>query len=301
MIYDTFLFYNELELLELRLRELAGVVDRFVIVESPRTHSNQPKPLVFAENRERFADFAHQIIHVVVADDPATLAAWAPGGPRRFAIEDHDRRSMSRGLDGCRPDDVILTGDVDEIPRAEALRAAVAALRYRDDPLSRAWSGLLRQPAVVRHARNLFKKRHPLVTVFEQRMYYYFLNCACVNRPWWTGTRMTFRRDFTSGYDLRRWGGRRIPDAGWHFSYMGGVERIRAKIAAYAHQEYNRPEFMDPAAIAGRIGPGQDLFGDGTELEWVNLDDTFPRDIRDHPDRYQAWLGPPGGASRSCG
>lgn len=293
MIYDTFLFFNELEMLELRLRELAGVVDRFVVVESPRTHSNQPKPLVFAANRDRFRDFAGQIIHVVVEDDPATLRAWAPTGPRRFAIEDHDRRSIGRGLADCRPDDVILTGDVDEIPRAGVLRAAVAGMRFRTDPAARLTSWLLARPPVVRHARSLFKKRHPLVTVFEQRMFYYFLNCACVNRPWWPGTRMVFFRDFTSAYDLRRWGGRRLPDAGWHFSFMGGVERIRAKIAAYAHQEYNRPEFTDPAEIARRIGPGKDLFGDGTELQWVDVDESFPSLVREQPERFAAWLGPP--------
>lgn len=293
MIYDTFLFFNEFELLELRLRELAGVVDRFVVVESPRTHSNQPKPLWFAGNRERFREFDSQIIHVVVDDDPTALAAWTPAGRSRFAIEDHDRRSMSRGLKGCRPDDVILTGDVDEIPRAASLRSAVDRLRFQDSALSRLWSAFLRQPVFVNHARNLYRKWHPRVTVFEHRMYYYFLNCACVNRPWWPGTRMAFYRDFTSGYDLRRWGGRRVPDAGWHFSFMGGIDRIRAKIAAYAHQEYNRPEFTDPAEIARRIGPGKDLFGDGTELQWVDVDESFPSLVREQPERFAAWLGPP--------
>ena len=290
MIYDTFLFFNELELLELRLRELAGVVDRFVVVESPRTHSNQPKPLVFAANRDRFRDFADRIIHVVVEDDPASLGKWTSSGPRRFAIEDHDRRSIGRGLTACRPDDVILTGDVDEIPRAEALKAAVAALRFRTDPLTRAWSWLLRQPPVVRHARNIFKKHHPRVTVFEQRMYYYFLNCACLNRPWWPGTRMVFYRDFTSAYDLRRWGGRRLPDAGWHFSFMGGVARIREKIAAYAHAEFNRPEFTQPETVEAALAAGRWVLGNDQELGFVPLDASFPAFVRDHPDRFPGWI-----------
>lgn len=299
MTYDTFLFFNEFELLELRLRELSGVVDRFVLVESPRTHSRQPKPLWFAENRARFQEFADRIIHVVVQDDPQVLATWEPRGRRRFAIEDHDRRSMSRGLTGCRPDDIILTGDVDEIPRASSLRRVIEGMKrgYRSDPAARLWSGFLRQPWLVRHGRSLFKRHHPRVTVLEQRMYYYFLNCACVNRPWWPGTRLAFFRDFTSGYDLRRWGGTRVPDAGWHFSFMGGVERIRAKIAAYAHQEYNRAEYTDPAELARRIGPGQDLFGDGTRLEWVDLDASFPGFVRENPDRFSAWLGPPAAQS----
>ena len=34
MIYDCFSFYNELDLLEIRLNELVNAVDRFVLVEA---------------------------------------------------------------------------------------------------------------------------------------------------------------------------------------------------------------------------------------------------------------------------
>ena len=128
-------------------------------------------------------------------------------------------------------------------------------------------------------------------------MFYYCLNFACVDRPWWLGTRMVFRRDFTSAYDLRRWGGRHWPNAGWHFSYMGGVERIRAKLAAYAHTEYNRPEFTDAAQLARRLGRGEDVLGTGLKLGWVPIDDTFPRSLRENPGPFASWIGPPPEAS----
>ncbi len=292
MTYDTFLFFDELELLELRLEELSSVVDRFVLVESTRTFSNQPKPLIYKENRDRFARFAPKIVHVVVEDTERAVRDWAPEGKLRFAIEDHDRRAISRGLQGCCPSDLILTGDVDEIPRAEVVRACSQRV-FRDTPAARMWSAWLRQPWVVRHFRNLFKKHHPLVTVFEQRMYYYFLNCACVNKPWWSGTRMVSYRDFTSAYDLRRWNGRRLPNAGWHFSYMGGAERIRRKIAAYAHQEFNRPEFTDPERIVQSISNLKYVLGGETELAWNEVDASFPQFIRENRKRFAAWLGPP--------
>ena len=66
MIYDTFLFFNEFDLLDIRLHELDAVADKFVLVEATRTHSDQPKPLYYAENRERYAAFHDKIIHVVV-------------------------------------------------------------------------------------------------------------------------------------------------------------------------------------------------------------------------------------------
>jgi beta-1,4-mannosyl-glycoprotein beta-1,4-N-acetylglucosaminyltransferase len=41
-IFDCFTFFNELDLLEIRLHELAPVVDRFVIAESPVTFTGRP-------------------------------------------------------------------------------------------------------------------------------------------------------------------------------------------------------------------------------------------------------------------
>ena len=42
-IYDCFKFYNELDLLEIRLNELDPHVDFFVIVEATKTHSGKKK------------------------------------------------------------------------------------------------------------------------------------------------------------------------------------------------------------------------------------------------------------------
>ena len=46
-IYDCFTFFNELELLDLRLKELYNHVDCFVLVEATLTHTGKPKELIF--------------------------------------------------------------------------------------------------------------------------------------------------------------------------------------------------------------------------------------------------------------
>ena len=53
-VYDCFIFYNELDLLEIRLKTLDSVVDHFVLVEATKTHRGKDKPLYFEENKERF-------------------------------------------------------------------------------------------------------------------------------------------------------------------------------------------------------------------------------------------------------
>src|SRR3989344_1716902 len=75
-IYDCFTFFNELDLLDLKLHELADHVDKFVIVESTVTFQGNPKPLYFQENKQRFAPFLDKIIHVVVSDTPTEGSAW---------------------------------------------------------------------------------------------------------------------------------------------------------------------------------------------------------------------------------
>ena len=45
MIYDCFAFFNELDLLEIRLNALDEVVDRFVLVEATRTFQKKEKQI----------------------------------------------------------------------------------------------------------------------------------------------------------------------------------------------------------------------------------------------------------------
>ena len=52
-IYDGFLFFNELDLLDLRLNTLNDVVDYFVLVESSITHQGESKPFIFEENKQK--------------------------------------------------------------------------------------------------------------------------------------------------------------------------------------------------------------------------------------------------------
>jgi beta-1,4-mannosyl-glycoprotein beta-1,4-N-acetylglucosaminyltransferase len=283
MVYDTFPFFNELELLEARLAELDPVVDRFVLAEATRTHSNKPKPLHFQENRQRFAPFLSKIIHLVVDDCPDSANAWV--------IEKFQRDAVGRGLVGCRPDDIIMNSDVDEIPRASSVRWLREQMRFGNGPGARFWSTVLRQNWVVGLARNLFKKRHPRVWLFEHRQFYHFLNCTSRTLPWWDGTRAVFFRDFTRARDLRSWKGRRIPDAGWHFSYMGGVDRVREKLQAFAHQEYNRPEYVDRQKVEEALREGRWALGPEHRLEFVPFDGTFPEFLQRNRERFQDWVG----------
>jgi beta-1,4-mannosyl-glycoprotein beta-1,4-N-acetylglucosaminyltransferase len=287
MIYDCFGFFNELELLELRLNELAGVVDKFVLLEATKTHTNKPKPLYYHENRSRFSAFHSQIIHVVVDDLPDSDDAWL--------LDNFQRNCLGRGLMNCRPDDWVLISDLDEIPRASVVEKLSREVPFHDSFFSNAVHGALSSKLTQKifhrkGLKRLLRKNHPFVWRFEQRLYRHFMNCLSPEKL--CGTRMLRYRDFTCAEEIRYSGYKTVKDGGWHFSYMGGVERIREKIGAYCHQEYNTPEFTAPEIVAERINTGRSLFGFEEKLQFVPLDNTFPHYLVEHPEKFADWIKP---------
>ena len=60
-VFDVFLFFNELDILELRLKMLDDVVEFFVITECDFTFSGKPKSLIFAKNIDRFKKYIDKI------------------------------------------------------------------------------------------------------------------------------------------------------------------------------------------------------------------------------------------------
>lgn len=112
-VFDVVPFNNELDILEIRLNTLYDVVDRFIIVEAPLTHQNQPKPLNFHNNLKRFEKFLHKITYIVVEDFLAK-DSWS--------IERNQRDAGMRGLTNCKDGDICIISDLDEIPSPEAIR-----------------------------------------------------------------------------------------------------------------------------------------------------------------------------------
>lgn len=117
MIYDCFMFYENLDLLELRLMTLDGVVDRFVIVEMGMTHMGRSKPMHFKENQSRFSKYLHKIIQVRCESVPFTTPIQA---------EIDNRQLMAEGYKEARSDDYIMISDEDEIPSPDAVLEGIA-------------------------------------------------------------------------------------------------------------------------------------------------------------------------------
>ena len=65
---------------------------------------------------------------------------------------------------------------------------------------------------------------------------------------------------------------------------MGGEEKIIEKINAYAHQEYNKPHYLEN--VKNNIMTDNDLFFRGS-LSKVEVDNTYPRYILENMEKYK--------------
>ncbi|WP_422038089.1 hypothetical protein [Roseibium sp.] len=268
MLYDCFVFHNEFDLLEIRLREMGDRVDRFVLVEADQTQRGSPKPFYFDENRDRFSAWKDKIIDLQVRfpdELPPALGVYKNRRKKDWERENYQRNCIAEALESCSPEDLILLSDVDEIIRASVLERVLSQRLYRGRLL-----------------------------VFEQGLYKHHLNRIMPGRTWLLGSRMIERKYLTTPQQLRRTKARMtkksyvpdflaqpllrvrnnnlsgisrpvkiIPDAGWHFSSMGGLEAFRTKLESVVHGQTvdtsDIQKLYDRELVGTELIPPEDL------------------------------------------
>ncbi len=281
MIYDCIPFFNELDILKLRLHIMSPYVDKFVIEEAAVTFSGEPKPMIFAQNRKMFDEFEDKIIYVPVEKTPPEITVT-------HERDKYQKNQLIKGLGNCSADDIIIFSDVDEIPNPETLKSVIENF----------------DASKVYH--------------LAQRMFYCFLNMeeisgsllsitgefAGVPKKQWLGTKVcSFGNLPKEGIVYLREvspsdaSSVRVADGGWHFGYMGGngeknvAKRISEKVQAAAHQEYNEAKYLREAV--DRLLCGGDIFGRDAKFIRVDIDETYPDYLREHMEEYDYLIAPP--------
>lgn len=279
MVYDCFQFFNELDILKLRIQVMAPVVDYFVISEATETFSGIKKPLYYEENKALFSEFADKIIHIVVDDTPQ-------GGTHER--DTFQKNAVGRGLRNCTDDDIIIFSDLDEIPNPEKVSEVIQLIR-----------------------ENKEDARHKVFHM-AQRLFYCYLNMEEVSgnllaycgeftgiegeQRKWLGTKIcSYEIAKTMPLGELRWPrckefGVRVADGGWHFGYMGGIgesdvkKRVAEKVRSAAHQEYNNKAVLSD--VDDKIRDGEDIFGRDARFVQTKIDETYPEYLRTHQEEY---------------
>ena len=92
--------------MDLRLNILNEKVDTFVIAEATKDHTGKEKKLNFDINN--FKKFKDKIINHVVEDIPKEVKNYKKGWSPNFYRENFHRDSISKAIENCDPEDLIL-------------------------------------------------------------------------------------------------------------------------------------------------------------------------------------------------
>ncbi len=276
MVYDCIPFFNELDILMLRLKILDPYVDKFIIEEATTTFSGQKKELCFEKNKSMFKEFLDKIEYIVVDEDRNFKASHE----RDYFQKNH----LIEGLSKATADDIIIFGDCDEIPNPEALKKII-----RDFDKTKVYHFAQRNFYAFLNMEEVSGKLLSITGEFpeipgQERKWLGTKVCSIENIPKEGIVRL---RDLISPCDKRSV---RVANGGWHFGYMGGyreknpVERIGVKVKAAAHQEYNDREVL--SETMDHLILGRDIFGRDARFERVEVDSTYPDYLREHIGEY---------------
>ena len=232
MIIDTFMYFDEDMILDIRLNTLNEYVSKFIICESRYNHKGVKKKLNF--NIKSFKKFENKIKYIVLENLPKNLHEIKENDSEKIINskildnalmrENYQRNYCSEFLKDYSENDLVLINDIDEIPNLENFK---------------------------------YKCK---ITFFIQKMFYYKLNLEYPNFDW-IGSRICKVKHLKSPQWLRNIKPKKysfwrpdvllsskkysnvefIKSGGWHFTNVKTVEQIDHKMRNFLHHlEYEK-------------------------------------------------------------
>ena len=290
-IVDSFMFFDESMLLDLRLNILDKYVSKFIICESTFNHNGIKKKLNF--DIKLFTKFKSKIEYIVLDKEPANLKTINKNDSsllkesktldNALIRENFQRNFALKKLHEVNNNDLILINDLDEIPEL----------------------------------KNFSYKNK--ITIFKQRMLYFKFNLVYKNLSW-TGSKICKKKDLISPQWLRNIKTRKYPlwrldiffskkkynnieiieNGGWHFTNIKTADEIHHKMKSFLHHFEYENSGLNPEMIEKLIKDKKALYNynadqrdnkwsNNTELEKINLE-FLPDYINENLDKYQNWL-----------
>ena len=293
-IFDTFMYFNEDLILDIRLNELNEFIDKFVIVESNFTHSGEKKKLNF--DIKKFSKFSDKIIYVVSNDKPKNYMEVhnddsANEKQRKKVInainlDNHQRNKISEGLVDASKNDLILVSDIDEIPNFQSVN---------------------------------LEKISSKIIVFNQYFFHYKLNLYLKSLNFY-GTKACLKKHFKSPQWLRNIKGKKynkfridilfsnkkynnihfIDDGGWHFTNIMNEEQLIYKLQSYAHHAEFPKDNLNKEFLKNLINERKMIYDHTADKsadkysKKINLDvfnlEYLPNYIKNNKEKFSEWL-----------
>jgi beta-1,4-mannosyl-glycoprotein beta-1,4-N-acetylglucosaminyltransferase len=270
--------------------------------------------MVFADNEDRFLPFKDKIIYV-----PISLRHFGDKKGLAWVREEYQRNSIKQGILrlNLKDTDLVVISDLDEIPNKDILVSLKNNLESEID-VNKEYKCTSILKIAFYTAKILFyitinkdtnKVRSQLKLIyftlfkkytaplnFKMINYYYYLNYQ-KKGSYWSGVQCLQARWFKifTANELRVF--RKSPiqsvvNGGWHFSYLGGKDKIKHKIRNFSHQEYNIPEILSDEYIDFCISNGYSLFdyykNKNSKPQYIRKEVShLPKDLQDIIVLYQ--------------
>ncbi len=255
-VIDAFTFFNEEEMLKIRMLEIGEDVDFVIVVEGTQTFSGREKEMFF-DKTILPPSIRLKLVHVVVDLVPDTVKvrndAWARESFQRNSILKGVHQLLNDGL--ITNDDIVIVSDVDEIPRRETIDKIRAS------------------PPVG-------------VVALHMNMHYFDIFTRAPNQEPWNKPRVVSVRNLlkTTPQEVRmkRPDGA-IKESGWHLTYFFDSKGIEYKLKSFSHVELNNENVIKD--IDKNIQMGKHLVED---TRFVRVDEVpidAPKYFREYRDR----------------
>ena len=284
-IYDIFNFFNELEVLDIRLNILNDYVDYFVLVESRLTHSGKPKELFYEKNKHLFKKFEHKIIHRIVENPPKDFEDI------KIRLADPATTEAERNILKTLPSlDAVKSIDIDRLRESyekEFAKNVLVDLNLSDNDfcfisdLDEIWN----PEAFIDFSKDGVYK-------LKQDAYIYYLNNRS-NEDWrgWTGTIGTKYKNvktFPSNHlrTLKPSEYIFIRNGGWHFSYQGDAQRIKAKLDAICRGELSNDNVS--TEVEDKLLHNKDI--KGRYVRFWKDESKLPKYLLENKEKYKAFF-----------
>lgn len=260
-VYSLSPFFNEYDILDLKVAEEIDTVDKIFLIESNQSLNCLPKPLNLKGNKHE----KNPKIEFCFIEDEFSPDAWT--------VNDTIQKNAVLRFFEYEDDDVLICADLDEINNKKDLPKIIdAATKYGFVKLE--MFCYYYKINLCRGTKKGWKCSYAI-----------------------TGKEMRKRNENIYGLRGVKKGIATIGTDGKHFSYLADPKGIAYKINNAGHPEYMFDKYTNEKGIEERIKKQQDPFdrtvkatGKVQKLTKVLVDETYPQTILDNIDFWSKYI-----------
>lgn len=226
-VYKVSTYTDESELTDIIINELDSIVDGFIFLEASHTYQMNPRPEFPA-----FSFKGDKIFHRTFTEYPSDAYNLKADKIEELVTSKYIQILTDIGV---QPEDILLYGDSDEIPYTETVKELIPHVKTGE------------------------------IYALEMIFCNYWINCLSFEQTWTHFKVFNFQTLLDIGGSpqeniRKKFVGTIVPNGGWHWSWMGGKDRIIKKIESYSHYEFNQLKFKADDHINYCLETGYDIF-----------------------------------------